>query len=171
MKKIVVLILSLIIFNCSPSKPIKTEKKETSISGKWLVESITDNNETILTQDAPLLNDVSFLCFNQSIWKFNPANNSGEYHINDLYCKFGKRLFSLNAKQKNTQGVSYDFTLTPNQKKGKKINSKPYKFKLIAVSETTMQWQQSVMLNNKMTTININFKKLKKADITDINSD
>lgn len=165
MKKLT-LLLTLIILNCGSSKPIKTEKKE--IKGKWLIESITNNNKTKLTNDSLLLNDVSMLCFNQSIWAFDPTTNSGSYNINDLYCSFGKRLFSYHSQEVNALSGYYEFTLIRTQKKKKKTTSRPFKIKLISISEMGMKWQCNMLLNNKATTININFKKVNKTNVTAI---
>ncbi len=164
MKKTTVLILCFIVLSCGSTKPIAAKKKE--ITGKWLVESITDNNKTKLSNDSPLLNDAALVCFYESIWKFDPSTNSGEYNINDLYCSFGNRKFSYLSQQVNELNGYYEFNLKPTEKKKKKIAGKSFNFKLVDLSKDRMQWQHSITLNNKTTIIKINFKKLNKTNIT-----
>ncbi len=162
MKKTVVLLLSF-IFLSTASKPLLKE-----VSGRWLIESITTNDNKKIVSDSVLLNDVSLACFYQSIWKFNPDTFSGEYNINDLYCSFGKRKFLYQPQELNQQNNDEEFSIVTTQKKGKRIVNKPTQFKLIKLSNTELQWQHSMLIENKITTIKINFKKLNNTGLTSL---
>ena len=165
MKKLILLLIGFAVFSCGSSKQVVAKKE---ITGKWSMESITDSNGVKLTNDLSLLNDVSLVCFHESLWKFDPSTNSGEYNINDLYCSFGKRKFLYNSQEINKLNGYYDFTIIPTLKKGKKVPEKSFKFKLVNLSQTTMQWQYNVILNKKITTLKINFKKLNQPNVTAI---
>jgi len=171
MKKRILLIVSILLFNCKTLKvcnPNKTNiSQKTEINGKWIIESITDRNKNKFTSNLPLLNDVSFLCFDQSTWNFNPLTNSGEYYINDLYCKFGKRKFNFHHQDVTQENVQSKFTLKEIWKKGKKITDKSFEIKLVKISGQSMRWEYDMISNSKAIPVTISFKKIKKTTVTE----
>jgi hypothetical protein len=54
----------------------------------------------------------------------------------------------------------YDFLLKPTNEKHKSTTNQGFRVELSALSETDMQWQQTVSLDGKPFTIYMNFKKL-----------
>ncbi|MDX1318459.1 MAG: lipocalin, partial [Xanthomarina gelatinilytica] len=99
-------------------------------------------------------------CFEGSTWQFIPNNNTGVYTINDSSCELGERYFVFTIQEIDETTGLYDFLLKPTNKKGKSETNQGFRLRLNALSETNMQWQQTVSVNNKPFTIFMNFTKL-----------
>lgn len=158
MKKLVT-ILSVCVFlmvtSCGTSKTVRTSKKV--IKGDWVLSSITYSQAG--TYNTTLFNDASKTCFEGSNWKFVPNNNSGVYTINNSSCSTGERYFIFTIQEVDAETGLYDFLLKPTDEKHRSETNQGFRLKLSALSDTSMQWQQSVNASGSSVTINMNFTK------------
>ncbi|GAA4803143.1 lipocalin family protein [Litoribaculum gwangyangense] len=155
MKRILLIIVTIGMISCGTSKTVRTSKKV--IKGDWTLSSITYNQAG--TYNTVLLNDASKACFEGSIWKFVPNNNTGIYTINDSSCSSGERYFVFTIQEVDATTGLYDFLLKPTNEKYKSDTNQGFRLKLSSLSETQMQWQQSVNVSGSPLTINMNFTK------------
>lgn len=156
MKKIVLILLTLSLVACGSSKTIRTSKKV--IKGDWQLNTITYDKAG--TYNIKLLNDASKACFENSTWKFIPNNNTGTYTIDDIECETGARNFIFTIQEVDEATGLYDFLLKPTDAKGKSETNSGFRLKLTSLSDTTMQWQQTVSVEGAPFTISMNFIKL-----------
>lgn len=157
MKKLVMLIvLASIILSCGTPKVVIQSKK--IIKGNWSLENITysENGKFNVT----MLNDVTSTCFEGSKWRFIPNNNTGIYTISNENCSKGDRNFIFTIQEVDATTGLYDFLLKPTDSKNKSADNKGFRMNLSQLSETTMQWVQTVTLENKPFKINMNFSKI-----------
>lgn len=159
MKKLGILILlSFIVFSCGTPKTVIQSKKV--IKGYWILETITysENGNFNVT----MLNDATSTCFEGSKWRFIPNNNTGIYTINSENCAAGDRHFIFTIQEVDAATGLYDFLLKPTDAKNKSTDNKGFRVNLTQLSDTTMQWVQTVSLENKPFKINMNFSKTKE---------
>ncbi len=149
-------IFAITLFNCGASKTVRLSKK--TIKGQWVMNSI--NYSEAGTYNVTLLNDTTKECFEQSTWQFIPNNNTGTYNIVNDNCSNGERNFIFTIKEVDETTGLYSFLLKPTNAKGKSETNQGFRLKLSTLSETNMQWQQTVSLEGKPFTINMNFSKL-----------
>lgn len=149
------IILASIVFSCGTPKTVIQSKKV--IKGSWTLETISFSETG--TYDVTLLNDVSKACFVGSTWFFIPNNNTGKYTINDAHCVMGDRYFIFTIQQINADTGLYDFLLKPTTAKGKSEDNTGFRLQLTQLTETTMRWEQTVLLNDKPFIIYMNFTK------------
>lgn len=156
MKKIVtVLSILFLVASCGSSKTVRTSKKV--IKGNWVLSSITYSPAG--TYNTTLLNDASKACFEGSTWQFVPNNNTGTYTINDASCSAGNRYFVFTIQEVDAETGLYDFLLKPTNEKHKSETNQGFRLKLSALSDTNMQWQQTVNASGSSVTVNMNFTK------------
>ena len=157
MKKVLFSICLLImVMSCGSSKTVRTSKK--IIKGDWTLNSIKYSQTG--TYNVTLLNDASKMCFEGSSWQFIPNNNTGTYTINDSNCSTGERNFVFTIQEVNAETGLYDFLLKPTNEKNKSETNQGFRLKLSQLSDLTMQWQQTLTVDGKPFTINMNFSKL-----------
>lgn len=158
MKKLVTALsisILLIVASCGTSKTVRTSKKV--IKGDWVLSSITYSQAG--TYNTTLLNDASKACFEGSTWQFIPNNNTGMYTINNSSCSTGERHFVFTIQEVNAETGLYDFLLKPTDERHKSETNQGFRLKLSALSDTAMQWQQSVNVSGSSLIINMNFTK------------
>jgi hypothetical protein len=107
-----------------------------------------------------LLNDVSKACFEGSTWQFVPNNNTGTYTISNTNCTNGERYFVFTIQEIDETTGLYDFLLKPTNEKHKSETNQGFRLSLTQISETNMQWQQTVVIDGQSFIINMNFIKL-----------
>jgi len=153
--KILCVCVFFVAASCGTSKTVRTSKKV--IKGNWVLSSITYSQAG--TYNTTLLNDASKTCFEGSNWQFIPNNNSGIYTINNSSCSTGDRHFIFTIQEVDAETGLYDFLLKPTNEKHKSETNQGFRLKLSALSDTAMQWQQSVNVSGSSVTINMNFNK------------
>ena len=141
--------------SCGTSKTVRTSKKV--IKGDWTLNSISYSKAG--TYNVTLLNDASKACFEGSTWKFIPNNNTGIYTINDASCLTGERNFVFTIQEVNAETGLYDFLLKPTNEKGKSETNQGFRLSLTSLSDTIMQWEQTVNVEGTPFTITMNFNK------------
>lgn len=112
------------------------------------------------TYNVTLLNDVSKTCFEGSSWQFVTNNNTGTYTINNTNCSTGERYFVFTIQEVDETSGLYDFLLKPTDEKYNSETNQDLRLSLTALSETIMQWEQTLMVNGKPFTISMNFTKI-----------
>lgn len=155
MKRIFLLLITVSILSCGTSKTVRDSRK--IIKGEWTLNKI--DYSAVGTFNITLLNDASKECFEGSTWQFVPNNYSGTYAINSLSCSTGIRYFNFTIQEIDEQTGLYDFLLKPTNEKGKSETNQGFRLKLTALSESNMQWQQTIYQNGKPFIINMNFTK------------
>ena len=157
MKKTVMLIaLTLVLASCNVTKTVRDSKK--IMKGDWTLSSITYNQQG--TFNVTLLDDVSKECFVGSSWQFIPNNNTGMYTIINNDCSTGERYFIFTIQEVNAETGLYDFLLKPTNEKNKSETNQGFRLKLTELSDTDMQWQQTISVDGIPFIINMNFTKL-----------
>lgn len=157
MKKLALSIgIVLMILSCGTSKTVRVSKKV--IKGEWTLSSILYS--TAGKYNVTLLNDTSKDCFEGSTWQFIPNNNTGTYTINETSCSTGTRNFVFTIQEVNKETGLYDFLLKPTDEKQKSETNQGFRLKLTSLSDTAMQWQQTVSVDAKPFTITMNFNKI-----------
>ena len=155
-KTIMLLALTLILTACGTSKTVRVSRKV--IKGNWTLNTITYSEAG--TYNVTLLDDATKKCFEGSTWQFVPNNNTGIYNINNSDCSDGERYFIFTIQEVDEKTGLYDFLLKPTNDKHKSETKKGFRLKLSALSDTMMQWQQTVAVEGKPFTISMNFNKL-----------
>lgn len=155
MKRVILLFLAIGLISCGSSKTIRDSKK--TIKGDWTVSTITFSKTG--KYNVTLLNDTSKNCFEGSTWQFVPNNNTGTYTINDLTCSTGVRNFVFTIQEVNSETGLYDFLLKPTDERHKSDTNQGFRFTLKTLSDTTMQWQQTIIVDGEPFIINMNFTK------------
>lgn len=141
--------------SCGTSKTVRTSKKV--IKGEWTLNSISYSKPG--TYNVTLLNDVSKDCFEGSTWQFTPNNNTGIYTITKANCATGARNFVFTIQEIDPQTGLYDFLLKPTNEKHKSDTNQGFRLSLASLSDTSMQWEQTVLVDGKPFTITMNFNK------------
>ena len=157
MKKLIMLaVLVATIASCGTPKTVIQSKKV--IKGYWSLDAISYSETG--TFNVSLLNDASTTCFEGSTWRFIPNNNTGLYTINNESCLVGERNFVFTIQEVDPTSGLYDFLLKPTDSKNKSADNKGFRLNLTQLSETTMQWEQTIMLEGKPFVIYMNFNKI-----------
>ena len=156
MKRTIFLLVAISLLSCGTSKTVRVSKKV--IKGDWTLSSITYSKTG--KYNVTLLNDTSKDCFEGSTWSFIPNNNTGTYAINESSCSTGVRNFVFTIQEVNVETGLYDFLLKPTNEKNKSETNQGFRLKLAALSESDMQWQQTVSVDGNPFIINMNFTKL-----------
>lgn len=156
MKNLILILCTICFISCGSSKTLRTSKKV--IKGDWTLTNISYSEKG--TYSVTLLNDASKDCFENSTWKFIPNNNTGMYTINGLDCSAGNRDFIFTISEVDEATGLYNFLLKPTNEKGKSETNQGFKLKLTALSDTLMQWQQTVSVDGSPFVISMNFSKI-----------
>lgn len=155
MKKVILLILAVQLVSCGTSKTVRTSKKV--MKGFWTVSNITYSEKG--NYNVTLLNDVAKECFEGSFWQFTPNNNTGKYTIEKSNCNNGVRHFVFTIDEVDQETGLYDFLLKPTNEKHKSESNDGFRLQLKSLSESSMQWEQTVNVDGKPFSITINFIK------------
>ena len=156
MKKIILILFAVCLVSCGTSKVVRNSQK--TLKGNWSLSSITYSKTG--DYNVILLNDVSKECFEASTWQFVPNNNTGLYSIANTECETGDRYFNFTVQEVNAETGHYDFLLKPTNEKGKSETNQGFRLKITSLTDTEMQWQQTVNPDGVPFIINMNFTKL-----------
>ncbi|KJD31209.1 lipocalin [Tamlana nanhaiensis] len=155
MKRILLLVTLVCLMSCGSSKTVRQSNKV--IKGDWSLNTITYSQPG--TYNVTLLNDVSKFCFEGSTWQFVPNNNTGIYSINNSDCLAGERHFVFTIQEIDETTGLYNFLLKPTSEKYKSETNQGFRLSLTNLSDTTMQWQQTLNVDGQPFTITMNFIK------------
>lgn len=155
MKKLLLSLIIITLLSCGGTKTVRESKKV--MKGDWTLSSINYNQPG--TFKVKLLNDASKECFEGSTWQFIPNNNTGNYTVNNTNCSTGMRYFIFTIQEIDESTGLYDFLLKPTNEKKKSETNSGFRLQLTQLSDTDMQWQQTVSIEGKPFTINMNFTK------------
>lgn len=155
MKKLLLSLIIITLLSCGGTKTVRVSKKV--MKGDWTLSSINYNQPG--TFKVKLLNDASKECFEGSTWQFIPNNNTGNYTVNNTNCSIGMRYFIFTIQEIDESTGLYDFLLKPTNEKKKSETNSGFRLQLTQLSDTDMQWRQTVSIEGKPFTINMNFTK------------
>ena len=155
MKKLLLSLIIITLLSCGGTKTVRESKKV--MKGDWTLSSINYNQPG--TFKVKLLNDASKECFEGSTWQFIPNNNTGNYTVNNTNCSTGMRYFIFTIQEIDESTGLYDFLLKPTNEKKKSETNSGFRLQLTQLSDTDMQWRQTVSIEGKPFTINMNFTK------------
>lgn len=155
MKKTLFLsLISVVLISCGSTKNLSKRV----MKGYWNLNEITYSESGDF--NVTLFNDALKTCFESSTWRFIPNNNTGIYTLNETDCDATDRHFVFTIDAVDKESGLYDFLLKPTNEKHKSDTNQGFRVKLAHLSETTMQWQQTVSLEGKPFTIYMNFTKI-----------
>jgi len=154
--KIIIVLLATFVLSCGVSKTVIQSKKV--IKGDWTLDTISYSEEG--TYNVTLLNDVAKECFEGSEWQFIPNNNTGNYTVKNSNCSTGIRYFRFTIQEVNVDTGLYAFLLKPTNEKYKSDEyNRGFRLTLANLSDSEMQWQQTVSVEGEPFVISMNFSK------------
>ena len=157
MKKLIMLaIVAATAFACGTPKTVQESRKV--IKGYWNLDEVSYDSSG--TFNVTMFNDTSAECFEGSMWRFIPNNNTGRYNIENSNCPTGERNFIFTIQEIDPTSGLYDFLLKPTNAKGKSDTNAGYRLRLTQLNENSMRWEQTVNLDGKPFKINMNFSKI-----------
>ncbi len=157
MKNLILLLtVSAFVFSCATPQTVRDSKKV--MKGEWVLNSVTHNESG--TYAISLFNDVSRDCFEGSVWRFIPNNNTGIYTIEGAGCTVGERNFIFTIQEIDAASGYYDFLLKPTDERGKSETNQGFRVRLAQLSETTMTWEQTLQVDGKPFKLFMNFSKI-----------
>ncbi len=139
------------LFSCGASKNVRG--KEKIIKGDWVLNKITYSKTG--DYNVTMFNDTTKDCLEGSTWKFVPNNNSGVYTVNNTNCVAGEREFIFVIQEIDETSGYYDFLLKPKNNE----SNIGFRLELSQLTESTMKWQQNLMVNGTSFIINMDFIK------------
>ena len=159
MKKLTILLIVLIVVSCKTTTSTTKSTPKFNLSDDWLLKKVSFLEPNMFDKIV-LFNDVTNQCFKDSRWHFNPTGNVGTYSINDLYCPYGKRNLSFRfLKTDEKTGYSH-IVLNAINKAG---FAKDYRVKITELTNSSMQWNYIIYVNNKRHTINLQFERIQNV--------
>lgn len=155
-------VLAILVLSCgSPKKTTETQKTslETKkvMEGNWTLNAINFSEEGNFL--ISILSDTSKECFEGSSWNFTPESNAGTYTIANNDCPNGERTFRYIGKEADPSTGYYDFQLKLTGEKHKSDKSPGFALHLSKLTNSSMKWEQTVTLQGKPITIEMNFSK------------
>lgn len=156
MKRMILIAFACFLVSCGGTKVVRQAQK--TIKGNWSLESITYDKSGVY--NVKLLGDTSRECFLSSRWQFIPNDYKGNYSIINAQCNTGDRYFKFDIQEMDATTGLYDFLLKPTNEKYKSDTNQGFRLKLTELSDTNMQWQQTVTVEGMPFTIKMNFTKL-----------
>jgi len=152
-KRIVLIPLTcLLLFSFKSSGDLSSKK---ILKDYWLLEKVS-YQEPDMYDRIILFNDVTNLCFEQSLWRFSTSSNTGSYAINDLYCSYGKRNISFDISKTARKNGLYDIVLKTEIQDG---YANKFKVQITELKKKSMKWRYKVYVKGKPYTINMRFVK------------
>jgi hypothetical protein len=155
MKKLFLVLIVTLAMSCGSTKV--TRQAQRIIKGNWMLTSVTYDRAG--TYDIKLLSDVSKACFELSTWQFVPNDFKGTYSIQKPGCNAGERYFKFDIQEVDPETGLYDFLLKPTDEKYKSETNRGFRLQLAALSDTAMEWQQTLKVDGAAFTISMNFEK------------
>lgn len=158
MKKIITLcLMTFVLLSCGTSKVVKQSRK--TLDGTWTLENI-NYGDAEGEYEVELFDDTSSECFVGSTWEFISNNNFGNYNISGgADCSSGERYFIWSIPDTDNTST-YDILLKPTDENKKSIrNNAGYRLTLDYLADNSLRITQTLRVNDKPFTINMNFTK------------
>ena len=154
-KSILFLFVISLVVACGTTKNSKTTSNKPD--GTWILSSINYDNSDRLS--IKLFNDANNTCFIGSTWKFSSNGTKGTYLINNPECNPGKRYFDFTVDPTKQDKGLYDFLIKPTDANGNSVANAAFRTKMIYISPSKMQWQQTTSLDGRPFVFKIDFTK------------
>ncbi len=153
-------VLAVLIVSCGSPKAVSVTEKTDSdtkkvIEGNWTLKKISYSEEGDFL--ISIFTDTSKECFEGSSWSFTPDNNTGSYTIDNNDCPNGERSFRYIAQEADPSSGYYDFQLKLTGEKYKSDKSPGFRMHLSKLTNSSMKWEQTVNIEGKSITIEMNF--------------
>ncbi|WP_194852496.1 lipocalin family protein [Nonlabens antarcticus] len=158
MKKFILLgfVATMLLASCGGTQNIQKQTERT-VRGNWVVDSVTYNGNGEFA--STLLQDVSAKCFEGSQWYFVANNNRGSYSIESIGCDTGTRNFVW-VIPGSKDIIEGDLLLKPTGDNYKSDSDAGFRLNVNNLTETSMTWSQSVLVEGRTVKVNMNFRKL-----------
>jgi hypothetical protein len=145
----------LLLVGCATKNAVK--QTENQVRGNWVIDSVTYNGTGEF--ESTLLQDVSAECFEGSQWYFVANNNRGNYSIETLGCRNGVRNFIWTVPGSD-QIIEGDLLIKPTGDNYKSDTDAGFRVNVRNLTENTMTWNQSVLVDGRTVVVSMNFRKL-----------
>ncbi|BAO56366.1 lipocalin family protein [Nonlabens marinus] len=158
MKKLLIsgFVAALLLVGCGGTQNA-VKQTERIVRGNWVVDNVTyDGNGQF---ESTLLQDVSAKCFEGSQWYFVANNNRGNYSIETPSCDTGTRNF-IWVIPGSKDIIEGDLLLKPTGDNYRSETDAGFRLNVNNLTENSMTWSQSVLVNGKTVKVNMNFRKL-----------
>lgn len=158
MKKFILLgfVATMLLASCGGTQNIQKQTERT-VRGNWVVDDVTYSGNGQF--ESTLLQDVSAKCFEGSQWYFVANNNRGSYAIESLGCNTGTRNF-IWVIPGSKDIIEGDLLLKPTGDNYSSDSDVGFRLNVNNLTETSMTWSQSVLVEGKTVKVNMNFRKL-----------
>ncbi|AZQ44381.1 lipocalin family protein [Nonlabens ponticola] len=149
------LFAALLLVGCGTKNAVK--QTENNVGGNWTIDSVTYSGNGQF--ESTLLQDVTGQCFEGSMWYFVANNNRGNYSIEDPSCTTGTRNFiwSVPGSKDIIEG---DLLIKPTGDNYKSETDAGYRVNVKNITENSMTWNQSVLVDGRTVIVSMNFRKL-----------
>jgi len=148
-------LIAVTVISCGTPKTVIQSKKE--IKGYWNLTNISYSEEGDF--NVSMFDIATKECFEGSSWKFIPNNNTGNYNFAGADCPTEENYFIFTIQEMDQATGLYDFLLKPTNAKKKSATNAGYRLQLTQLSETAMQWKQTLNVDGEPFTITMNFTK------------
>jgi len=158
MKKSIIygFVAALLLVGCGGTQNA-IKQTERTVRGNWVVDTVTYQGNGQF--ESTLLQDVSAKCFEGSQWYFVANNNRGNYSIESPSCATGTRNF-IWVIPGSKDIIEGDLLLKPTGDNYRSDSDAGFRLNVNNLTETSMTWSQSVLVNGKTVKVNMNFRKL-----------
>ncbi len=155
--KLLLLLLSLLLFSCGASKQIK--EGENSFSGNWKLLSV-DYPDSSGFFDVTLFEVASANCFEGSEWNFVANNNRGSVQILDNECNIPEQniVWSLDDSSRPYYDLDVLIKMASDEKASRQKRGSRMQLKQIL--ENTMVWDLNVDFQGKPMIVELNFVRI-----------
>ena len=150
------LVAALLLVGCGGTTSA-LKQTERQVKGNWIINDVTYSGAGEF--ESTLLQDVSATCFTGSQWYFVSNNNRGNYAIENPNCNTGTRNF-IWVIPGSKDIIEGDLLLKPTGDNYKSEDDRAFRLNVNNLTENTMTWSQSVLVNGKTVKVNMNFRKL-----------
>ena len=158
MKKLIMLcVFTVLLYSCKSQSVTNSKvdnKVERMMKGNWTISSVDFTGSDVMTVNSFEIADSK--CFEGSTWKFVSNNNKGEMMLNNVSASCPS--FSSPISWFVNKEGQFVLKVLDAGMKAKKVRS-GYVLEMGAMSETSFQLIDRVMIGGKSTQVVYNFQK------------
>ncbi len=152
-----VVVLSLLLYSCSISKPVRDQRN--TISGTWSLDNIAyENNQGSFK--AVLFNDADAICFEGSEWYFRDNNSTGRYTLKGgSLCSGGDRYIRwsvVESAQSYSSQLQFKFI---DERRKDMSGGLGYRLNIASLTPERMILKSNAVVNGETVTVVYEFTK------------
>ncbi|MBS1763070.1 MAG: lipocalin family protein [Bacteroidetes bacterium] len=159
--KLLVLLISSVIFlgACSSSKEARNDRHK--INGKWQLKTISSEGISGTTKSI-LFDEAELSCFIESTWTFNQNNSLGSYTFNGTgeNCGSLKRDIRWSIFEAAGEEPLFQFKRLDSKLKNIDESGGGYRFSIIQIDNSTMKLKSNFTFEGKPAAFIYNFVKI-----------